>query len=179
MTTLSLPYQTRPLRRPAADLGHGTRIFLATGAGMVLILILCALARAAGGLAPHGAALKEAALAIHLAAVVPAIPLGAWVLFRRKGGARHRMLGKMWLALMVTGAVSALWIRHLSGGSLSAIHLLVPIVLVTAWRAVAAARRGDIVAHKRGLVILFTTGLLIPGLIALLPGRLMWLWLVG
>ena len=178
MSALSLP-AARPARRPAADLGAGVRTFLATGAVLVTMAIMWALARALTGHAPHAGALREVALAIHLATVIPAIPLGGWVLLRRKGGARHRLLGKIWLALMVTAAVSAIWIRHLNDGRFSVIHLLVPVVLVASWRAVASAKAGNIVAHRRGLLLMFVGALLIPGLTAFVPGRLMWMWLVG
>lgn len=178
MTALTLSRPARP-RRPAADLSAGARTFLATGAAVVTLPILWALARALTGFAPHAGALREVALAIHLATVVPAIPLGAWVLMGRKGSARHRLLGKIWLALMVVAAVSAIWIRHLNDGGFSAIHLLVPVVLVASWRAVASARAGNIAAHKRGLLLLFVGGLLVPAVTAFVPGRLMWMWLVG
>lgn len=178
MFALTLP-RPAAIRQPAPDLSPSLRAFLATGAAIVFGLIAWTLARALLGFAPGGAALKEVALAIHLAAVVPAIPLGGWVLLQRKGTPRHRLLGKIWLALMVTGAVAAFWVRHLNGGRLSPIHLLIPVVLVGSWRAVASARRGNIRAHKRGLLLLFVTGLLLPGLAAFQPGRLMWVWLVG
>ena len=75
--------------------------------------------------------------------------------------------------------MSAFWIRHLNDGGLSAIHLLIPVVLVASWRVIATARRGDIVAHRRVLLSLFVGGLLIPALVSFAPGRLMMLWLVG
>ncbi|WP_425228960.1 DUF2306 domain-containing protein [Sphingomonas sp.] len=179
MTSLALPRTDRPARRPAADLKPRIRIALATGALAILALIGVALTRALLFGAPGAAALREVALAVHLAAVIPALPLGAWVLLARKGSPRHRLLGKIWLALMVTGAVSALWVRHLNDGRLSAIHLLVPVVLAGAWRVVASARRGDIVAHKRALIGLLAGGMITPALLSFVPGRLMWTWLVG
>ena len=108
-----------------------------------------------------------------------AIPLGGWRLLKHKGSPRHRLLGKLWLAMMVVAATSALWIRHLNDGRFSAIHLLVPVGLVGSWRAVATARRGNIYAHRRVLLLMFVGGLLIPAVTAFVPGRLMWLWLVA
>ena len=178
MSALAFP-AARPARRPAADLSPGVRSFLAIGAVLVTLPILVALARALTGHAPHAGALREVALAIHLATVIPAIPLGGWVLLKRKGTARHRMFGKIWLALMVTAAVSAIWIKHLNNGQFSAIHLLIPVVLVGSWRVVSTARAGNIVAHRRGLLLLFTGALLIPAITAFVPGRLMWTWLIG
>lgn len=178
MTSLALSRPT-PTRRPAADLTAGFRLFLATGAAVVTLPILYALARAATGVAPGGGALKEVALAVHLATVVPALPLGAFVLLGRKGDPRHRLLGRVWLCLMLVAAISALGIRHINNGSFSAIHLLVPVVLVGSWRVVATARRGDIRAHRRTILLMFTGGLLLPAVLAFAPGRLMWTWLLG
>lgn len=179
MTTLALQPATRPTRRPAADLSPALRTFLATGAAVVTLPVVAALARTLTGATPGAGALKEVALAIHLATVIPAIPLGAYVLLKRKGTPRHRLLGKLWMVLMVVAAVSALWIRHLNNGSFSAIHLLIPVVLIGCWRAVSTARRGDIIAHRRGLLLLFVGALLIPAVTAFAPGRLMWTWLLG
>ncbi len=176
MSSLAPP---RSGRRPAADLTSILRFLVAGGALIGLGLILSALLRALAGAAPHGAALREAALVVHLVAVVPALPLGAYVLLSRKGTPRHRLLGKLWLLLMIVGALSAVGIRHLNDGRFSAIHLLIPVVLVGGWRLIASARRGDIVAHKRVLVGLFVGGLIVPALLSFLPGRLMALWLVG
>ena len=39
------------------------------------------------------------ALIIHLATILPALLLGAYVLIRRKGDRRHKLLGKIWIAL--------------------------------------------------------------------------------
>ena len=179
MSALSLSRPIASKRRPAADLPRAVRTFLAVGAGVVTVPIVAALARTLTGVTPGAAALKEVALAIHLASVIPAIPLGAWVLLNRKGTPRHRMLGKVWLAMMIVAALSAMAIRHLNNGSLSLIHLLVPVVLIGSWRAVATARAGNIVAHRRGLLLLFVGALLIPALTAFVPGRLMWTWLLG
>lgn len=179
MTALAIPTVARPSRRRIADLSLATRSFLAIGAAVATAPILYALARALTGHAPHAGALKEVALAVHLLSVIPAIPLGAWVLLQRKGTPRHRVLGKLWLAMMIVAAVSAIGIRHLNGGSLSPVHLLVPLVLVGGWRAVAAARAGDIRAHRRVILSLFIGGLLIPAATAFAPGRLMWVWLTA
>ena len=179
MSALSLSRPAQSSRRPAADLPRGGRAFFATGAGVATLTIGAALVRTLTGQTPGAAALKEVALAIHLVSVVPALPLGAYVLLARKGTARHRLLGKLWLLLMIAAAMSALWIRHLNDGSFSAIHLLVPVVLVGGWRVVATARRGDIVAHRRVLLTLFVAGLLVPALFAFAPGRLMAVWLLG
>lgn len=149
------------------------------GASALTLLAAVAIGRATTGPAPIPAEAKEIAVLLHLAAVLPAIPLGLYVLVRRKGDARHRMLGRIWMGLMLATALSALFIRHLNGGKFSWLHLFVPLVIVTMARAITAARRGRIDEHKRHMIGLFLLGLLLPGLFAFLPGRLLWHWLVS
>lgn len=143
------------------------------------LLSLLALVRAATGLAPRAPAAHDLAVAWHLASVLPAIPLGLYILLTRKGGGRHRLLGRIWMALMTSTAISALFIRHLNHGSFSWIHLFVPVTLIAAWLAIAAARTGNIPQHRRRLVGMFLGALVVPGLFAFAPGRVMAIWAFG
>jgi len=114
-------------------------------------------------------------LALHIASVVPAVPLGAWVLARRKGDALHRLLGRLWAVLMLVAALSSFGLTH---GRISWIHLLSILVLVTVPRGVLLAMRGHIAAHRRSMTLAYW-GLVIAGFFTFLPGRLMGLWLYG
>ena len=76
-------------------------------------------------------------------------------------------------------ALSALFIRQANDGQFSPIHLFVPMTLHGAWKAISTARRGDIAAHKKGLIGFYLGALTIPGLFAFMPGRLMATWLFG
>lgn len=164
---------------PPSDISPAwRRIMLVAGGGMIAASTL-ALVKGVTGLAPTAAEAKDMAVMIHLAAVLPAIPLGLHVLLSRKGDRRHRMLGGIWMLLMLVTAISALFIRHMNGGGFSVLHLFVPFTVVTMVRSIAAARQGRIGAHKRHLIGLFAGALLLPGLFSFLPGRIMWLWLVG
>lgn len=174
--------QTAPAPAPAntfTDLPAVLRYVAIGAASALAVLATVAVGKALTGLAATPAEAKEVAVVIHIIAVLPAIPLGLYVLLTRKGDARHRLLGKIWMLLMLVTALSALFIRHLNGGSFSPIHLFVPLVIVTMVRAIASARRGRIEAHKRQLISLFLLGLVLPGLFAFLPGRLLWQWLAG
>lgn len=173
---------TLPLRQPAAagfDLGPYARA--AVGLVGVGFTTFCALAavRFAAGLAPAHDNTTNLAVIIHLATVLPAVPLGAWLMLSRKGTARHKQLGKVWLVLMVITALTTLFIRQVGGGQFSFIHLFVPLTLHGAWKAISTARRGDIAAHKKGLISLYLGALTIPGLFAFMPNRLMGTWLFG
>ena len=167
-----------PPRRPG-DLAPALRAAMIVGGTAVMALSTVAIGRWATGYAPAIGELKSVALAIHLAAVLPAVPLGLVVMLRRKGGPTHRMLGKLWMLLMLVTALSAIFIRNLNGGSFSWLHIFVPLVIVTAVRAVAAARAGKIDKHKRIMIGFYLGALIVPGLTAFIPGRLMAQWLIG
>jgi uncharacterized membrane protein len=167
--------------RPAQSFDIGPYARAAIGLVGVGFTSACAIAaiRFAAGLAPAHAGTTDIAVLIHLATVLPAVPLGAWLMLSRKGTARHKQLGKVWLALMVITALATLFIRQVNGGQLSLIHIFVPMTLHGAWQAISTARRGDIAAHRKGLVGFYLGALTIPGLFAFMPGRLMGAWLFG
>ena len=124
------------------------------------------------GLAP----LLEAAPPIpaHALAALAAVGLGAAQLALPKGTRRHRLMGYAWVALLAGVAASGLFIHQMRQvGPFSWIHLLSVFTLVMLWRAVAAARRGDIREHRAAMVQLFLFALILTGLFTLLPGRVM------
>jgi len=113
----------------------------------------------------------------HVATVVPAALLGTWLLaFSRKGLRWHRALGAMFLMLMVTTAILALFIHRRMPASpvlgMSPTHLFVPFVLFATWRALDGALKGNIKQHQRWVMGLFFGALLINGLnnVFFLPG---------
>jgi len=116
-------------------------------------------------------------LVLHLATVIPALPLGAYVLARRKGDRLHRMLGRIWAMLMLLTAASSFGLHYVTGG-FSPIHLLSALVLASVPLAVRNARRGNIAAHRRAMTIVYAS-LVIAGFFTFLPGRMMGHWLFG
>ncbi|WP_298092699.1 DUF2306 domain-containing protein [uncultured Sphingomonas sp.] len=178
MTSLTLPLASPP-RRNARDLSPAMRLAVLVAGGTLSAMAAVALGRAALGLAPAAPAIREVAVALHLTTVLPALPLGLYLLLARKGGPRHRMLGKLWVALMLVAALSALGIRHLNHGQFSAIHLFVPLTVIGLWRAVATARSGRIATHRTTMVALYLGGLIGAGAFAFAPARIMGLWLFG
>jgi uncharacterized membrane protein len=117
------------------------------------------------------------ALTLHLATVIPALFLGAWVLYAPKGTPAHKMLGKIWVVLMFTTAFASAFIQ--SWGRFSPIHIFSVWTPISLALGIAAARRGDIKAHlncMRGAYI----GLVIAGVLAAaLPGRFLWRFFAG
>lgn len=111
------------------------------------------------------------ASAIHLAAVVPALVIGAVQLAAPKGTLPHKRLGWAWVIAMLTAAISSFWIMEIrEGAGWSVIHLLSLWVLFALAMAIWHVRRGNVRAHKRFMVGTLL-GLAGAGVGALMPGR--------
>lgn len=119
-------------------------------------------------------------IAVHTASALLALAIGPLAILRRRRDRLHRLAGRAWVGLMVLALVSAFGI-HGGGviGPFSALHLLPVVVGVMLWRAVAAIRAGDLVAHGRTMVQLYIWSLLVAGAFTLLPGRRMNAVLLG
>jgi uncharacterized membrane protein len=114
------------------------------------------------------------ALKIHMATVIPAFFIGAWLILVSTKGARfHRMFGVLYLTLMTVTAIDALFVQVINPGHWSLIHLFVLVTLFGVASTILALRRGNIAAHKRSMVLVYIGGLLIAGAFTFLPGRLM------
>ncbi|MDK4720854.1 DUF2306 domain-containing protein [Rhizobium sp. CNPSo 3968] len=114
------------------------------------------------------------AIQVHVAAVIPAAVLGAYLLAKPKGTPRHRLLGKIWLALMVITALSSFFIHQINMFyGFSPIHLLSILVLIGCWRAIVNARKHNIEMHKRIVGSLYFGGIVGAGAFTFIPGRIM------
>jgi uncharacterized membrane protein len=123
-------------------------------------------------LAPLAAA--PLALKVHLATVLPAFAIGTWLIFgSQKGSRTHRALGLAYLTLMLATAISTVFIRSIRPGSLSPVHLFIPLTLFGIFSALWNVRRGNIRGHRSAMLGLYFGGLLIAGAFTLLPGRLL------
>jgi uncharacterized membrane protein len=110
----------------------------------------------------------------HMLMAVGALLLGLRMLRARKGDARHRRLGWVWVALMGGTAASSAFILD-SGlpniGGFTPIHAFTVLVLAQLPRAVGHARAGRVQAHRQAMRGLYFGGCLAAGAFALLPGR--------
>lgn len=115
---------------------------------------------------------------VHLATVIPALPLGAWLLWRqRKGDIAHRIGGRIWAMMMLVTAIDSFWIRTITG-SIGPIHLFSLLVLVQVPRAIWFAKTGQIECHLKTMRGVYF-GLIAAGFFAMAPGRTLWALLVG
>ncbi len=121
-------------------------------------------------------------IAIHLATAIPALLIGPIILWRRKGDAGHRLLGRVWVALMLTTAIASAFIRTpgagVFGSGFSFIHIFTIWTLGSVPLAIFAIRKGDVKAHQNAMTGLYI-GLCLAGLSTLVPGRLMNNWVFG
>ncbi len=162
-----------------APIGSRSSLVRRIGLTVVLIMGVTALAvamRQFGG----GTAYRTPAWAIqiHLATVIPALPLGAWLLWRPlKGDPAHRIGGRLWALLMIVTAIDSFWIRTITGG-IGPIHLFSVLTLVQLPRAIWFAKTGQIDRHLKTMRGVFF-GLIAAGIFAMAPGRMLWTLLFG
>lgn len=92
-------------------------------------------------------------LVSHVGAALTGVALGGYQLWRRpKGDGRHRVLGRVWVLLLLWTAVSSFWIRDINDGAFSWLHVLSVVTVVTVTLGVVNARRGRIQAHRGNMV---------------------------
>ncbi|HYD61296.1 MAG TPA: DUF2306 domain-containing protein [Noviherbaspirillum sp.] len=104
----------------------------------------------------------------HVASATGALVFGAVTLSLRKGTTLHRVLGRTWVMLMALTALVSFWIQ--SSGHFSWIHLLSVWTLLALAGSIYAAIRGNIQAHRKGMISAYA-GLAIAAVFTLLPGR--------
>jgi len=114
-------------------------------------------------------------MTLHLATVAPAAMLGTYLMFWAKGTAAHRLLGKIYMTLMLITALASLFIPAAVGPQFFEhfgwIHLLSVLVLVSVPRAYYAAKSHNVTSHKFAMVGVYAGGILVAGLFTLAPGR--------
>jgi len=118
---------------------------------------------------PQAARPKQEAIPLavlfHLGTVVPALLLGPIILLRQKGDRTHRLLGRIWAALMVATATASVFIGAPGGGiagtGFSPIHIFTVWTFINVPLAIWFARQGKIRAHRgamTGPAVLNTEG---------------------
>lgn len=118
------------------------------------------------------------ALYLHLATVIPAVPLGGWLLWRKQRGDRvHRVGGYIWVTLMMVTAIDSFWIQSLMG-RIGPIHIFSVITIYSLPKAIWLARNGRIKEHERTMKGVYL-GMIAAGLFTILPGRFLGSFIFG
>jgi uncharacterized membrane protein len=111
---------------------------------------------------------------LHAFAAMTAFALGVVQLSAPKGTLPHRTVGWIWVALMLTVAVSSFFIHVIRlWGPWSPIHLLSIFTLIMLPVGVWRAHKHDVPRHRRTMIGLFTGALVVAGIFTFYPGRIM------
>jgi uncharacterized membrane protein len=104
-----------------------------------------------------------------------AIILGAAQFYMKKGSTIHKLLGRIWVVLMLIVAVSSFFIHKINlWGAYSPIHLLSLWTIFSLGLAIYFVRVGNIKRHKQVMIALYGFALILTGLFTLMPGRVMY-----
>jgi uncharacterized membrane protein len=116
---------------------------------------------------------------LHAISALSALVIGVVQFTAPKGNIPHRSLGYIWVTLMAMTAITAIFIREINDGGFSWIHIFVPITLYGIVEFSIRARRGLTAKHRSTALGMFFAALVIPGIFAFIPGRLMHTTLFG
>ena len=62
----------------------------------------------------------------HISLSLAAEPVGLFILLSKKGTAQHKLVGRVWLVIMLIVSLSAILIHEINPGRYSLIHPLIP-----------------------------------------------------
>jgi uncharacterized membrane protein len=110
----------------------------------------------------------------HAITALLAVIIGAIQLASGKGTMQHRVLGYLWVSMMMYVSISSFFIAEIQlWGTYSPIHLLSAWTVLTLCAGVYFARVGNIKAHQLNMQLLYGLALILTGLFTLLPNRVM------
>lgn len=111
---------------------------------------------------------------IHAVSATIALVLGATILFRKKGDARHKFFGRIWVGVMAIAVTSSWFISEMPMlWRFGPIHIFSLMGTIALFQIVWFARAGNIRAHKSAARGLYMGGLIVAGTFTFLPGRIM------
>ena len=117
----------------------------------------------------------ETLMYIHLATVVPAFILGTISLMMTKGTQFHKIIGRVYMILMLFTASVTLFMSAEVGpqflNHFGYIHLFSFLTIYTVPTAYIAIKKGNVKAHKRKMVLLYFGAIIIAGGFTFFPGR--------
>ena len=117
---------------------------------------------------------------IHAIMAMIAVILGGIQLSMKKGGAIHKLLGRIWVGLMMFVAITSFFIHEINlWGAYSPIHLLSLWTIFILGVGVYYARVGNIKRHKQVMIATYFFALILTGFFTLYPGRIMHQILIG
>ena len=118
-------------------------------------------------------------IGIHIGGAVTALVLGGVVLTMPKGTPRHKLMGRIWVTLMVVVALGSFRIRGLGEAyGFSWIHILSVNTLIWMTFSIIMIRHGRRRAHFIAMIGCYI-GILVAGIFTLDPDRRIGAFLFG
>ena len=119
---------------------------------------------------------------VHAFGAMAAFILGLVQIAAPKGTLPHRTLGVVWIAIMIVVAASSAFILQPAAPGtpywerLTPIHLFIPVTAFGLISGVRLLMRGGprMKAHSWPFISVFLGGLIVAGVLAFLPGRIMY-----
>ena len=116
----------------------------------------------------------------HAILAMIAIILGGIQLSMKKGGLIHKLLGRIWVGIMMFVAITSFFIHEIKlWGAYSPIHLLSLWTIFSLGLGIYFVRVGNIKRHKQVMIALYFFALILTGFFTLMPGRVMHQILIG
>jgi uncharacterized membrane protein len=179
---MSLALNRRPNVRRLLIVSFAAAFALTVGIVAANFDAFAAVAAQARAMHPPNLALFTAqpvAIQTHMLAALAAVALGAVQMARPKGRLFHRIAGWTWVGLMAVVVGTSFFIFGLNGDRFSFLHIFSVWWIVFLSLAVLAAKRHRVGTHRVIMMMLFYGSLLLTGVFAFLPGRLMWTLFFG
>ena len=117
---------------------------------------------------------------LHAIMAMIAIILGGIQLSMKKGGLIHKLLGRIWVGIMLIVAITSFFIHEIKlWGAYSPIHLLSLWTIFILGVGIYYVRVGNIKRHKQVMIATYFFALILTGFFTLYPGRVMHQILIG
>ena len=111
---------------------------------------------------------------LHAIAAILAIILGGVQLYMNKGSVTHKLLGYIWVGLMLIVSVSSFFIHEIKLWNIySPIHLLSAWTIFSLGLAIYYVRISNIKRHKHVMIMIYVFALVLTGFFTFMPGRVM------
>ena len=117
----------------------------------------------------------------HIALALAAVPVGAFIFLTKKGTAQHKLVGRVWVVILLIVSLSAILIQEINPEGYSLIHLLIPWTIASLvysiWnikRFKKTHKRKYRQAHMYSMIGVYVGALLVAGAFTLLPGRFLY-----
>ena len=111
---------------------------------------------------------------LHAIAAILAIILGGVQLYMNKGSVTHKLLGYIWVGLMLIVSFSSFFIHEIKLWNIySPIHLLSAWTIFSLGLAIYYVRISNIKRHKHVMIMIYGFALVLTGFFTFMPGRVM------